>query len=196
MPSRTCSAAAPSITAPRRVSRRQLPSPAVITNELPPRRAMAAWKEASVRNDGLKNRRPRIFPASACGWGVDCRDCASFKSASTSSRRKSARSTKRFMRNPYLRRRASGRDRHERIAQEVDVLFLQNVGRQQAYDLRVAAGAGQDAARKERRMHILRGTVEHEPNEKPRTLMCDDRAHRAGVADVCADATHPLQQLF
>ena len=43
-------------------------------------------------------------------------------------------------------------------------------------------------------MHILRGTVEHQVDEKARTLIGDDRTHRAGVADVRADATHPLQQ--
>ncbi len=34
-----------------RVSSCQVPWPGVITKELPPRRAMPAWKEASVRSD-------------------------------------------------------------------------------------------------------------------------------------------------
>src|SRR5207237_1427357 len=69
MPSRTCSAAAPSITTPGRVSSCQLPRPGLMTKELPPRRAMAAWKEASVRSEGVRNSSARIRPASARGAG-------------------------------------------------------------------------------------------------------------------------------
>ena len=53
------------MTAPRRVSSCHVPWPAATTNELPPRRAIAACNDASVRSDGLKNSRPRIFPAKA-----------------------------------------------------------------------------------------------------------------------------------
>ena len=60
--SRTCSAAAPSMTTPSRVSSCQVPCPGEITNELPPSRAIAAWKEASVRSDGLKKRSASILP--------------------------------------------------------------------------------------------------------------------------------------
>ena len=54
----------------------------------------------------------------------------------------------------------------------------------------------EDAARQERRLHLLGGTVEHEADEKTRALLGDDRAHDAGVADVGGDATHALQELF
>ena len=40
-----------------------MPLPGVITNEVPPSRAMPAWNEASVRSEGLKNTSPSIFPA-------------------------------------------------------------------------------------------------------------------------------------
>ena len=62
MPSRTCSAAAPFMIAPMRVSSCQVPCPGVITNEVPPSRAMPDWNDASVRSDGLKNTSPRILP--------------------------------------------------------------------------------------------------------------------------------------
>src|SRR5579875_3057717 len=67
-----------------------------MTNEDPPRRAMPAWKEASVRSEGLKNRRPSTLPASACGSGRCSSRRARSSSARISSRSKSARSTKRL----------------------------------------------------------------------------------------------------
>src|ERR1700736_1035216 len=80
MPSRMCSAATPFMMAWSRVSSCQVPCPGVMTNELPPSRAMPAWKDARVRKDGLKKINPRILPASACGCGLTCSDCASARS--------------------------------------------------------------------------------------------------------------------
>ena len=58
---------------------------------------LPTWNEASVRSDGLKNTRPRIFPARARGSGCCSRCRASASRSRISSREKSARSRKRFI---------------------------------------------------------------------------------------------------
>ncbi len=110
-----------------------------------------------MRRDGLKNKRPKTLPASACGSGWRSRRRASSSSATTSSRSKSARSMKRF--TPGIVDRVSHR--------LVDVAFVQNVGGQQAQHVRVAAGAGQNVFLHERGLDFLGGTRGRAPIRKP-----------------------------
>src|SRR3954465_2113293 len=122
------------MTAPRRVSSCHVPLPADTTKEFPPSRAMAAWKEASVRSDGLKNNNPRIFPVSACGSGRACSRSASCNSSTTCSRDRSARS----------RKFCIGLKIFQRRAQLVDVFLFENESGKQAQNGRIARRAGQD----------------------------------------------------
>src|SRR5579862_9426827 len=151
MPSRMCSAAAPSMTAWGRVSNCQVPWPGVTTNEEPPSRAMAAWKDAKVRSDGLKNTSPRIFPASARRCGAFSSRSASASKSRISARSKSARSRKRFM-QPH----SCGNGR-ERFTQTIDVTFVQDVGRQQSQHLWIAARTCENAFFEECRVHFFGG---------------------------------------
>src|ERR1043165_3037457 len=161
-PSRTCSAGAPFITAPRRISSCQVPWPAEITNEVPPSRAMAACMEASVRREGLKKSRPRIFPARAWGSGFCARRSANARSSMTCSRGRSARSRKFFM-----SRDSEGR---ERGAQAVDVFFLEDECGQQPQDGRVTGCARQDALGQQRLLHVLGWRVQTQPVQEAQAL--------------------------
>src|ERR1700730_10359757 len=98
-----------------------------MTKELPPRRAIPAWKEANVRNEGLKNTKPKTLFASARGCGSSCSAWANFSRSRIWSRLKSARSINRFM-----CRSSSCGDLRERVAQDIDMAFVQYVGRQEA----------------------------------------------------------------
>ena len=65
-----------------------------ITKDPPPSRTIAAWKDDSVRSDGLRNSIASTLPSSARGSGFVCSRRASFSRASTSGMLKSARSLK------------------------------------------------------------------------------------------------------
>src|SRR5665213_404044 len=173
-PSRMCSAAAPSMTAPDRVSNCQVPAPGVITKHEPPSRAMPAWNEDSVRSDGFMNSSPRILPRSACGSGTRSSRCASATSSCTWSREKSARSRKRCM---------SAADVEQRPAQQLDVPVAQYIGRQQAQDGGIGAGAGENATLEQCRMNLLGRAHGAQPDQKSRALVGDDRPDHAAIAD-------------
>ena len=95
---------------------------------------MPAWKEASVRSDGLKNTSPRILLASARGSGLSCSACASASRSRTCSRLKSGEIKKALHADIFAR--AS--------LKRIHVAFVQDVGRQQTQNVRIAAGAGED----------------------------------------------------
>src|SRR4051812_26106647 len=157
------------MTAPRRVSSCHVPWPAEITKEDPPRRAIAAWKEASVRRLGLKNSRPRILPANACGSGCFCSRSASVSSSTTCSRERSARSKKLFILKI-----------DESRSQPVDVFLFENEGGQQPQDRRVPRGAGQDVFREQRLLHVLRGFVQAQSVQETDSLEIDHGPDLAG----------------
>ena len=100
---------------------------------------MAAWNEASVRSDGLRNSSDSTLPRSAAGSGCLSSRLASSSRAAISSLAKSARSLNAFMCIPLT---GSVSDRLERLREPVDVFWLQYERCENAQHMRVAAGTG------------------------------------------------------
>src|SRR5690606_12301829 len=193
MPSRMCSARSPSITAPVRVSSCQVPAPGVMTNELPPRRAMPAWNEASVRRLGFMNKRPSTLPARACGRGERSRRLASATRSRTATGSKSARSMKRFI---VVYGWTCLSEPLQRGGEQIDLGLLEGEWRQQAQHVRIAAGAGEDVLFHQRLLQLAGRHARDESGEETRALVAGDGADDAGVADVPCDAPHVGQQVF
>ena len=63
------SAVSPSITASGSNSSLWMNPSGAITNDPPPSRVIAAWKDAWVRKEGFRNKSARTFPSSARGSG-------------------------------------------------------------------------------------------------------------------------------
>ena len=106
---------------------------------------MPAWKEASVRSEGLKKTRARTFAGER--------------------RRLRMRLQPRGERQQIEHLLAGqvrqidetlhGRIFPSAVDQGVDVLVLEDERRQQAHDVRIAAGAGEDAALEQLRLDLL-----------------------------------------
>ena len=112
---------------------------------------MAAWNEASVRSDGLKNSRPRIFPASACGSGWLLQAFGERQQLDDLL----ARQVRQVEEVVHAELQID-----QRGAQPVDVFLFEYEGGQQAQDRRIACGAGEDVPGQQRLLHILGGFVE------------------------------------
>src|SRR5690606_31102855 len=172
--SRTCSAATPSITMPRGGSSPWIDGSGEITNAPPPSRTSAAWNDASVRSDGLKNNSDSTLPSSARGSGCFSSRAARSSSARTSSCGKSARSLKRFIRELL-----------QRGGQKLHVRALEHERRQEPQDVRIGARARQDVPREQRVAHLRGGRRGLEPQQESLAL------HTVHGAD---DARLPAQR--
>src|SRR4051812_48293924 len=139
---------------------------------------MAAWKEAKVRSEGLKNSRPRIFPASACGSGRTCSRSASCNSSTTCSRDRSARS----------RKFCIGLKIFQCRAQPVDVFLFEYEGGQQTQNGWISRRARQDVLGQQRLLYFLGRFVEPQPMQETQSLEVHHRAHLAGPAQVRGNA--------
>src|SRR5690606_18172005 len=170
--SRTCSAATPSITMPLRASSPWIDISGEITNEPPPSRTIAAWNDASVRSDGLRNRSDSTLPSSARGAGFFSSRAASSSSARTSSCEKSARSVKRCI--SALRQRGG---------QKRDVLAGEHERRQKAQNVRIRARARQDVPREQRVAHLRCGRRRLQAEQEALSLHAVHRADDARLAD-------------
>ena len=83
--------------------------------------------------------------------------------------------------------------RGERVAQLRDVPGLEHVRREEAHDLRVAAGAGEDVVLLEQlALHVLRGPARAQPDEETRALRADHRARRCSCSRSCCDSSRTL----
>ena len=194
MPSRMCSAAAPSITAPARVSSCQLPWPGLITNELPPRRAMPAWKEASVRSEGLKNSRPEDLAGQRLRLRLLLQPPRERQQGEHFVAPKSARSIKRFMEFVEAAHQATIAVNAARNRSTCS--SSQDIRRQQAQDLRVGAGAGENAAREKLPPAFASPGGPAQTQQKSRALIADTGPTMQHLADIGADAAHALEQLL
>src|SRR5690606_11238096 len=144
--SRTCSAAAPSITMPCRDSSPWIDMSGETTKAPPPSRTIAAWNDVSVRSDGFRNRSDSTLPSSARASGRLSRRAASSSSPTTSSRESSARSLKRFT-----------ADLLQGGGEELHVRALEHERRQEPQHMRVGARAGQDVPLEQRVAHLRGG---------------------------------------
>src|SRR5690606_22578468 len=181
--SRTCSAATPSITMPLRDSRPWIDISGEITNEPPPSRTIAAWNDASVRSDGLRNRSDSTLPSSARGSGCFSSRAASSSSPTTSSREKSARSLKRFIAELL---QCGGQQLHVRA--------LEHERRQEPQDVRVRARARQDVPLEQRVAHLRGGRRGLEAQQEALSLHAVHGADDARLADQRGQALHVVDQ--
>src|SRR6056297_3868002 len=180
-----CSAAEPSITMPCRVSRPWMDMSGEITNEPPPRRTMAAWKEARVRRLGERNRSESTLPSSARGSGFSSSRPASVISSAISSRSKSARSLNVFMLSFRSKRLfVANLDVGERLRQVLDVAGVDHVGRQQPQHGGIAAGAREYVTLEQRVAHPRRGHRAAQAEQQPLALDARHRPGHAGRADL------------
>src|SRR6056297_804810 len=190
-----CSAAEPSITMPCRVSKPWMDMSGEITNEPPPRRTMAAWKEARVRRLGERNSSESTLPSSARGSGFSSSRPARVMSSAISSRSSSARSL-----NVFMVSFRSGRlgirnlEISERLRQTLDVAGIDHVGRQQPQHGGIAAGPREYVTLEQRVAHLRRGHRAAQAEQQPLALDASHRPGHAGRADLRFAFAHVVHQ--